>query len=392
MKCQSLNKKSLNKKFIVIHDDANFEGCSQNESSESNSKITIQKDYINFNPDSPQNQDTQYEKKDSSENPNHNSIEGKKTKDGTNEIIEDNEDMKDINNEKKEEYEEDILHNLKDIKQHEKNEEDCLEDNSNIMALKQNNEHEVKESNHINQLDKKDEKNNIIPKFIITNDFQQNKIKIDKYYNDIALGKKRKGRLPNYLKEIGITGYHNNKSTDNAIRCVFTSIKKSVDNFISNLCLEKFGITLNSLNLGPEFGTNYEEYRKFCKKELILIYNDSIPKNIKAYLKEERKKKKDKYKHDNNKALIKNIISKENNNQNLEKKFFILFKKVSFYDMIEVYFDNNKKSIIKDNIKIDLNNFERYETFFNDIYNKEKKEKFKNKIKEILEPIHEEKK
>ena len=60
--------------------------------------------------------------------------------------------------------------------------------------------------------------------------------------------------------------------------------------------------------------------------------------------------------------------------------------------MIEVYFDNNKKSIIKDNIKIDLNNFERYETFFNDIYDKEKKEKLKNKIKEILEPIHEEEK
>jgi len=201
------------------------------------------------------------------------------------------------------------------------------------------------------------------------------------YSNDIALGKKRKGRIPKYLKEKGIKGNHDNSSDDNIIKCVFTSVKNCVHNFINLLCIEKYGIKLNPLNLQPELGSSHESYRKFCENDLNSIYINSVPKNIKSYpkeLKNENINQKVKYLNENNKIWIK-------------KTNDTLFKEIRFYDMIEVYFDNSIKFIEKDNIKIDLGNFERYDNCLNDKYDKETKERIKNKIKKILEPTHKKK-
>ena len=372
----------------IIQDDTNMEGCSSHKDEEI---PTFSKDYSEYKPKLPP-QYTLYENKKDSNNHDSNSIENKQTDEQTNKMDEEcdnsynlpKQNLLDISNNcitETSKNEKDFLYNLKinEINAISKNKTECLKDKNELNKKETINKSPIFRVIY-------DYKHNLNINVIIKDEFDgvlfYLAIGLDLIYN--------KGRIPNILKKmIGAKGKHDNTYMDNAIKCVLTSIKESIDAFVKSLCLnDPFGTEIQSLTIQPQMGSKKEDYIIFFDKKLINIYFDAIPKNLGKFLNEERKEKKEKgenFINEHNISTIKNVCVRESANKNKEVKIIkTLFNEVSFGDMLEAYFDKSQQYIKKGDVSIDLNNFKRYEDCLNKIYNQETKEKLKNKILKLM--------
>ena len=384
------NKKTnlQNRKDITIQDYTNMEGCSPNIKNETNIDCCF-KDYSNFKNPQP---DTQIENKNYSNNIIYTSIGNKKTDDETNHNYEGSDDENNPNNLKKQNLRDIANNNISETNQPENNEEDFI-NNLAILKIKATSKKETECLKDNNGFNKKLVSSKSTPIFKVIYDDKHNcsfnisdviKDESDGVLFFISLGIDfihNKGRLPNNLKIMGVKGDHGNKDYDDGIKVVLNSCKEKIHAFINQLCSkDQIGIKIPPLNIKKQRGSKNEDYRLFFDKKLKNIYSDSIPRNLGKILNEERKKKGDKFVYGRNKPIITSAIVREGANKDIEKKIlYTLFNEVSYGDMLNAYFDNTIKELKKDNISIDLENFERYEDCSKDLGEKTKKE-MKEKI------------
>ena len=357
-------------KTITIQDNTNIEGCSQIGKEEANT--TFLKDLTSLNPNKPQDTDDNTKNLN---NENSNSIGHKNTDDDTNKMVEESDDMNLPEQNLQDEIENKFLN---ESNQPKKNEKDCIKNPSSLIKI---------ETISKNGKKRKLSMSKSTPIFKVIYDYNHNfnindviKDESDGILFFLSMGSDfiyNRGRIPNILKDFGAKGKHDNKSTDNEIKKVLNSFKNEVDAFVHEFCKKKpYGLEIQSLNIS--IGSNKEDYQKFFDKKLIDIYDNFIPKNIGRTLNEERKKEGEKFVYDHNKIRIHNRFNRERGNE-----LYTLFNKVSFGDMLEAYFDNNKNEIVKDGVHIKLDNFKRYNDCLNNSYNDDQKDKYRTKISNI---------
>lgn len=183
---------------------------------------------------------------------------------------------------------------------------------------------------------------------------------------------------------------HDKTSLYNATRRIFHSCNQNIYNFI-RLILNK-NYKLNRPTIENQLGCKIKEYYLFLKKKYYEIIYETIPKRYKGQkLKNGKEKlaKEEKEKiYENNGNSLKALIN-ENNNSELLLKLINL----TFGDYLDAYI-NDKTYINKNGTIINLEGFKTFNQCFNednDIYTKDKKEKYRQYINKIINDENNEK-
>ena len=191
--------------------------------------------------------------------------------------------------------------------------------------------------------------------------------------------KEKEKKIPNYLKN---REDDKTKFRDIGGRSVFSECSKSLDEYIRKI-LKQYNIRIHKLTIKKQIKFSFTDYRNFCKKLIIDIYSDSIPRRTKKEYKNESK-------NTFNESSIKKAIEKEKMNENIKIKILnILFNKTNFNIILKAFLDDKNDIIVYDsdlgkNIKIVLEGFKTFKDCLNDRYDEKSKGELKKWIIELM--------
>ena len=177
---------------------------------------------------------------------------------------------------------------------------------------------------------------------------------------------------------------HTKNDEDNARKKIYGSCMQSTWHSMGEIAKRKgINFTLNKPFIKSQVKSSFTDNKIFFKKSLYYIFINSIPRNIpKLYT-----KNRSQYSIIN-RNTIDNFLQQEMNNPYVDIKLFNKLFTLPYLDYLIPYLNDETTVIIQDEIygKIEINlpGFKTYKDCFNDEYNDEQKDFFKEHIYSII--------
>lgn len=178
--------------------------------------------------------------------------------------------------------------------------------------------------------------------------------------------------------------WHTKYSRDNARRKIYSSCMKSIYLTLKETTYQILGIDFSLIHpaIKNQIKYSFSSNKNFFDKTIYNIFVDSIPKKVKKEVKTNKEMQKV-----INKAKIDELLAKEMKNERLLiKKINELFK-LTFFDFLMAYLNDEKEVYINDSlfgkIKVDLEGFRTYKECFGEEYTEEQRKLYKEHIIDI---------
>ena len=178
--------------------------------------------------------------------------------------------------------------------------------------------------------------------------------------------------------------WHTKYSRDNARRKIYSSCMKSIYLTLKETTYQILGIDFSLIHpaIKNQIKYSFSSNKNFFDKTIYNIFVDSIPKKVKKEVKTNKAMQKV-----INKDKIDELLAKEMKNERLLiKKINELFK-LTFFDFLMAYLNDEKEVYINDSlfgkIKVDLEGFRTYKECFGEEYTEEQRKLYKEHIIDI---------
>ena len=177
---------------------------------------------------------------------------------------------------------------------------------------------------------------------------------------------------------------HTKNDGDNARKKVYGSCMQSTWDSLGEIGQRKgINFTLNKPFIKSQIKSSFTDNKKFFNKSLYYIFIASIPRNVGKQYQNDRSQY-----SIINRNTIDNFLLQEINNPYADIKLLNKLLKLPFLDYLIPYLNDETTVIIQDEfygkIEIDLPGFKTYKDCFNDEYNDEQKNLFKEHIFSII--------